>query len=201
MIPVYTSPYHTTESKFILDSIPIGCFSGLFLDVGCSEPFVGNQSYPFRTLLKWKGVAVDAIDYSQQWQHVSGCYFEHAVVTAQDKVDVRFFENPHDAQRSCLSKEGSPRVSTSLKTIVSKYFPYSQGPDFVSIDLEGGEYNALVSFPFSVYRPLVFVIEYEQRYNGKVLSSDDRVITFLLQRDYFLVLKNERDANYVFFRS
>lgn len=170
-----------------------------YLDLGASHPIRANNTYLFYTLGA-SGVCVDA-DFEScrsisRVRKRDKCI--HVGVTFDDRREADFFVFSNRGL-STLSREeaeyrsthGSYRVvnveKINLKTInelIAENF--SSSPDFLSIDLEGIDFQVIQSMDFSKYRPTAICVETitysETRQESKLVDLEK----YILSQNYVL---------------
>ena len=143
---------------------------GVYLDVGASEPRLGSNTYFLESSLGWSGIAVDAIaEYAPQ-------YAEHR---PQTRFFPFFVGDRSDAQATLFVVASRPNVSSSDPVFVSEHArgeaSARQVPtitlndllvkagidriDFVSMDIELAEPQALAGFDIDRFKPALVCIE------------------------------------------
>lgn len=71
----------------------------------------------------------------------------------------------------------------SVNSILEKYF--SSGPDFVSLDVEGMDFEILKSFDFSRYRPPVFCVETLSYAEDQSEQKIEEIMQLMKSKGYF----------------
>ncbi len=84
----------------------------------------------------------------------------------------------------CVKREIKVPVYT-LTGILDKYLPEGTDIDFLSVDVEGFDYNVLVSNDWTKYRPKLIVVE--DFYDD---SRESKVLDLLKHNDYEICIKN-----------
>jgi len=85
---------------------------------------------------------------------------------------------------NCRVIEKVPVKILTLNAVISKYFP--GGLDFLSIDIENLDYEALSTLDFGIHQPKVICIETLTHTPQGKLVKDDRISALLLQHGYSL---------------
>jgi hypothetical protein len=177
--------------SWIFRNLPVPA-SGFYVDAGCAWPAFCNQCHWLRER-GWGGLNIDAnAAFAGEWV---GHKFIHAVVSTEPMV--RFAVNSN-AALSRIAEEGELRTAKTLHSILEENG--IERVDFLSLDLEGGEYDALLSFGLGRRNnPPIIVSEYRTAaLNGSEPLVDDRVRDHLLALDYSLV--HETFSNRVFYK-
>jgi len=142
---------------------------GVFADVGAWEWQRGSNTYFLEHDLGWTGLAVDASpQFVDDWrQHRPGSRFVQALVADRDGEIREFFTGANSltssSQRAVPDQFGggivaSIHVQTArLDTLLERVG--IQGLDFLSMDVELSEPEALAGFSIARYRPRLVCIE------------------------------------------
>jgi FkbM family methyltransferase len=160
------------DERFVLPE------KGVYVDVGAAyRTLISNTA--FLRDRGWTGLAVDANSaYAQDWKDF---LFEVAVVSRIPEVRFQLDGN------LCMSKvtEGEPNVKTV--TLESLLVKHNIGTiDFLSLDVEAHEFDALMSMDLQKHRPHIVVSEYSTLNVGE----DLRVRDFLVSQGYEMVSQN-----------
>lgn len=163
----------------VLDRLNILPSYGCYVDVGANHPYLGNNT-AFVRARGWTGVSIDALDYSAEYNTP----FVQAIVSNSPEVFFLDACNPLLA-RVCDHPRASMRKTRTLESILQ-----DQGIgkiDLLSLDLEGGEYDAFLSMSFECHRPTIVIAEYgTHEVEGEGTLYDYRL------RDHLLSLKYEQ---------
>jgi len=151
--------------------------AGFYVDVGCNDPKIGNNTY-FFYLLGWRGVCIDphqAFGEVYMKERPEDVFVGCAI--AEHDGDVTLHYGEHLTLSSLLPSERnsnqckvpSRRLDTLFKTLgVPAEF------DILSVDVEGYEVEALRTNDFTAHRPRVIVVEYQTM--GEVKLELQRVL-------------------------
>jgi hypothetical protein len=157
---------------------------GVYVDVGAGHPRTISNTAFLRDR-GWTGLAVDACaDYIPAWE---GFTFEVAIVS--DKPMVGFYLDPtRELSRITTGEPTFPAVT--LESLLSKH---GIGViDFLSLDVEAHEYDALMSMNFQAHRPKIVISEY----STFCVGEDMRVKDFLVEQGYEVMEKTV--CNFIF---
>jgi FkbM family methyltransferase len=146
---------------------------GFFLDVGASHYQHDSTTYYLEQRLGWRGIAVDALEeFRADYERFRPNTLFHAFFVTNEAGAVRdFFKYTRDTRIS----SGSVDRLRSLPRVKDRYIEKVQVPsvtlnqllaaeqvakvDFVSIDIEGHEPEALEGFDIDAYRPDLLCVE------------------------------------------
>jgi len=142
--------------------------NGIFLDVGAFDGVQISNTYYLESVLGWKGYCIEAgiKNYSELIKKREYCL--HAAVCGKTGV-VQFEEN------WTVGKIGSgdPVQSFTFADLL-KYLDYPNEIDYISLDIEGSEYEALLTFPFEKYKVGAWTVEHNSHEDGGVMRDKIR---------------------------
>jgi len=160
-------------------------FPRYYVDLGCAGPVYLSQTYFLREL-GWKGLHIDG---DESWAKEWNGQMIHAIVS--DKPSVHFARS----HAACLSRveDGIPNApAVSLQSILEAFYVDKVG--FMSVDVEGHEYEALRSFDIGRYEPQFLVVEYNTAGKGE----DFRAKEYLESQGYTVI--HTTPSNHIFKR-
>jgi FkbM family methyltransferase len=170
-----------------------------YLDIGANKPEAGSNTYLFY-LKKCYGVCVEP-DIT--------LYQKFCAARPKDKVinagvgigDVKeavfyYFPEPYTGWNTFSESEAEQKKNqtgiaykrdkvvpfVNINDIISGHFDTC--PDFVSIDVEGLDFEILKSLDFETYRPAVFCIETMEFNNMKLGKKNTQVEAYLQEKGY-----------------
>jgi FkbM family methyltransferase len=148
--------------------------TGFYVDVGCNDPLKYSSSFLFY-LKGWRGIAIDAneviVDRFQRTRKRDLCV---AAAVSDSERDVTFHRSESDAvstidedvlkewkDRWSFRPEDQVAVRTkTLTAILQEALPdQTINIDFMTIDVEGHEFQVLSGLDFSRYRPRLITVE------------------------------------------
>ena len=187
---------------------------GIYIDVGCNHPFIGNNTYK---LFKkgWNGINID-LDYT----FIDSFKFhrpkdDNIQIGVSDKSGEQemYFHHERSAINTLENSRGENAIlkknikTSTLNDIIEKSNFKNKEIDYVSIDVEGFELNVLKGFDLKKYKPKALSIEfidpqmkkeefYHQNINNiinsevyKYMSDNDYHFVNLLHSDLIFVSK------------
>lgn len=168
----YHSSHETGQDKWVIESLK-GKRNGFFIDLGASDGKSSNNTLTLEESYGWNGILIEGNEKSFR-KLVSNrptqiCLNE---IIAESEREVNWRSNdefvtrsgientlPNDNQnKSWRVGEVIQRKSKTLGQILDTYSA-PKTIDYLAIDIEGGEVNALVNFPFDRYQVNLLSIE------------------------------------------
>lgn len=183
--------------------------AGFYVDVGAHHPKRFSNTYFFYKI-GWRGINIDAMPGSMNIfkklrprdinieKPISDCRqvltyysFNEPALNGFSK-ELSEKRNGLDSYK-IISKE---KLETApLSKILDTYLPVNQSIDFMSIDVEGLDFNVLKSNNWNIYRPKIILIEILDSSLDEIETSE--IASFLKQFDYCIYAKC---FNTVFFK-
>jgi len=176
---------------------------GFFVEVGCIDGLrFSNTSY-FESI-GWKGLCIEAhsdyIDMIKSNRPKS--IVEHAAVGDKDIMEIDFFANSRGTFSTVDKSKGkewegneyfsgfeTQKVAMlTLNTIFKKH--NIKDIDFISIDIEGHEVEALMGMDMDVYQPTVVMVESDSKEHRSKIDS------ILLNKGYKFIASLRHDLFY-----
>jgi hypothetical protein len=172
-------------STWISENLPLP-EHGVYCDVGCAHPFQYSQT-AFLRERGWKGIVIDAnSDYGREWKDVDAIFLA-AVISSN--AEEKFLIEPTNSLVSRRHETGRSVLCSTLEWALHNVPKI----DFLSLDVEGMEMEALLSLSESKWPPII-VAEYNSMHAGQ----DFRVLHRLVERGY--EVKHVTGSNIVYFR-
>lgn len=174
---------------------------GVYIDIGCYHPIKGSNTY---LLYKkgWNGINIDLdehainlfnkfrpsdhnINIAVSDKNGSAKLFSHHKHSAVQTID------PKNAKKNYKYNEKSKKIkTTTLNSIIERSKYKDMQIDFITIDIEGHEYNALKKFDFKKYNPSIVVIEYNDPSLKKIEFYYQNINNVLKSNIFKLMHKN-----------
>lgn len=167
--------YSQHGEDFLLEKIFKNKDNGFFVEVGCVDGRRFSNTLFFEER-GWQGLCIEAHnDYIEILRkNRTGSNVIHAAVGATNKSEVSFYADKRgslssldqskeeELKRDYPSFTGFKKQIVPLKTLDRIFDENSvQEIDILSLDIEGGEINALKGLNFSKYEPTVLIIEFD----------------------------------------
>jgi hypothetical protein len=170
---------------------------GYYVDIGAHDPFVLSNTALLATFCDWHGVNVDVDDraIARFEQHrpndtnvcaaIGGESSMREVtlfnVGAVNTFDPKLASNPRWAPH--LREKRMVQISP-LHEILDKYVPPGQKIDYLNIDIEGLDYEAVASNNWGIYRPEILTVEIHNLKLDRV--QEDRTCQVMFANGYRL---------------
>lgn len=183
---------------------------GFYIDVGAHHPFRFSNTYLFYKQ-GWRGINIDAMPDSMKLFkrfRPKDINLEIPIGAKEGELEYFIFNEPalntFDSskvepilQKSCYKLIKTQKLSIKpLHQILNQYLPAHQNIDFMSIDVEGLDYEVLSSNDWQKYRPKILLVEALGGGDMKALL-DSKTTLFLEKQGYTLFAKT---FNTLFFR-
>ncbi|MGI8654653.1 MAG: FkbM family methyltransferase [Pyrinomonadaceae bacterium] len=172
--------------------------NGFYVDVGAFHPVNSSNTYYFY-LNGWRGINIDACPGSMtEFNKVRprDTNLEAGVSDVNDELTYYFIDK--NSSMNSFSKEFLIEIGMhesvkeeikvpvyKLSQILDEHLPAGQTIDFLSVDVEGFDYNVLVSNDWDKYRARIVVVEDSYKDEGC-----SRVLDLLKSKDYEVCVKN-----------
>lgn len=192
----------------ILEEYFQGVNKGFYIDIGAYHPIRYSNTFKFY-LKGWHGINIDARPGSMQiFKKIrpKDINLEIAVGNRSECLKYYMFDEP---ALNGFSKEISEERDRDfhfnilktvdinlerLEVILDNFLPENTEIHFLSIDVEGLDYEVLLSNNFNKYRPKMILVETSVISEG--LAFDSEINIFLNENGYSLVAKTFRTSFY-----
>ena len=183
----------------VVDSILRHKKKGIYVDVGCHHPLINNNTFLLHKR-GWSGINVD-LDFNSiemfNYFRPNDDNQKIAISNKKSLSNLYFFHNR--APKNTLYKNNSLgarkifKINTdTLDNVIKKSKFRIKEIDFLSIDVEGNEFNVLKGLNFNKYKPKVIALElinknknffYEQKIED---IQKSKIYKFMIKRKYKL---------------
>jgi len=178
---------------------------GYFVELGGDTGIRKSNTFGLESYLKWNGLVIEArpIEY-QSCCDKRKCMSVCEVISDQEKIiDFVIYYSSKGGQSGILEysnnlKKINKYVCKFLTKTLEQVFEENNVPkeiDYLSADIEGGEYDALKNFPFHKYRIKYITVE---NHNIKTpeLRRKDKLHNLLINNNYKFVRRLRIDDLY-----
>ena len=179
--------------------------NGTYVDVGCYHPIDGNNTH---LLFKngWSGINIDLNKISIDLFNIARKNDENFRVAVSNKSKkIKFYYRKKINMLNTINKKFANNSfkkgysidyiqARTLSSILKESKLKNKKIDFLNIDIEGNEINALKTLNFEIYRPKLICVEIHNFTSNrlkKVNFKDHSIYKFLKQKGYKHIWKNE----------
>ena len=179
--------------------------NGTYVDVGCYHPIDGNNTH---LLFKngWNGVNIDLNKISIDLFNVARKNDENFRVAVSNKSKkIKFYYRKKINMLNTINKKFANNSfkkgysidyiqARTLSSILKESKLKNKKIDFLNIDIEGNEINALKTLDFKIYRPKLICVEIHNFTSDRLKKGnfkDHSIYKFLKQKGYKHIWKNE----------
>lgn len=178
--------------------------NGYFLDIGAFDGIQLSNTYYLEKELSWTGILIEPnpIEFAKL-KSIRTSHAEQVCITPTEgafdfivnnvfsAIDADFTDEvakgwtPHQQSRTTV-------LGYRLETILKKY----NAPatiDFMSLDIEGGEFVILETFPFDQYTFKTMIIEHNAHYSDSNKIKQQKVRSLLESKGYKYHHSHEAD--------
>jgi FkbM family methyltransferase len=173
--------------------------NGFFVELGACDGLYLSNTLFFEKTLGWNGICIEPNDnYFNKLQMNRKCHITNELV---------YFEKGHTVDFAlCGSTSGiadenigpftsknniTKKITTTLDAILDKF----NAPimiDYLSLDVEGQEYNVLKNFPFDKYKFKCMTVEHNAPHVG---TRQQMLIRELLEMNGYIFVKGNDDIH------
>lgn len=171
--PYARMSFSQTGEDRVLASIFREQKTGFYVDIGAHHPKLYSNTHLFY-LKGWRGINIDAMPGSMKLfrqYRPRDTNVEIPVGRIKKTLTYHIFSDPavntfSKSHAKTLEERGEHRLVDKktlkvypLRAVLSKYLLGKQTVDFLSVDVEGMDWEILVSFSWKAHRPSVVVVE------------------------------------------
>ena len=196
--------YALDGEDLVLNNIVGNKEKGVYIDVGAYHPQQFSNTYFFYKK-GWEGINIDAMPKSMisfKKERPRDINLEYAISDKEESLTYYIFNVPAlntFSEEEAKRKDGLnsyyqiiDRVSITTKTlseILHKHISDDVEIDFLNIDVEGLDYQVLVSNDWNCFKPKVILIE-ELWSDLEFVVKNSKIKIFLETKGYKLIGKN-----------
>ena len=179
--------------------------NGTYVDVGCYHPIDGNNTH---LLFKngWNGINIDLNKISIDLFNIARKNDENFRVAVSNKSKkIKFYYRKKINMLNTINKKFANNSfkkgyridyiqARTLSSILKESKLRNKKIDFLNIDIEGNEINALKTLDFKIYRPKLICVEIHNFTSNRLKKGnfkDHSIYKFLKQKGYKHIWKNE----------
>jgi FkbM family methyltransferase len=173
--------------------------NGYFIELGACDGLYLSNTLFFENHLNWNGICIEPNDsYIEDLKKNRKCNISNDLISGKEGDTVIFSmcgaisgiidENigPFTAKDKCVIKN-----TTTLDKVLDR-FNAPKIIDYLSLDVEGQEYNILSTFPFDKYKFRCITVEHNAPHVG---PKQQMMIRDLLENKGYKFVKGNDDVN------
>ncbi len=178
--------------------------NGFYVDAGCYHPLHLNNTYLLYKR-KWNGINIDISEFSIKlfnFMRPDDVNINSAISDSENEIS--FYYQKKLSQLSTIKKNiSTERMQGKIKEKKIKSFTLNsvlknskfkdKQIDFLNIDIEGADFEALRSLDFKTYNPKIICIEIMEK---NILNS--KTFNFLKNLNYKKVWSSKSEFNHIF---
>lgn len=159
---------------------------GFFLEAGARDGIITSNTLMLEKN-NWKGILVEADNdnYIKLLTNRKNSINIHCALYSVDDIEINFYKGMSNGLGSIYYQENTTEIIQTVKTkTLTSILLENNAPktlDYISLDLEGAEYDALLGFDFTMFSSKLWTIEHN---NNKILK--DNIIEIMLKHGYKL---------------
>jgi FkbM family methyltransferase len=156
---------------------------GYFLDIGANDGVWMSNTYYLEKKLGWIGICVEpALKPFSRLVNTRNCICVNKAVYNRTGI-VSFHDYPEEQWRGHIDSNGRKVECITLQDLIKEY-DCPKLIDYISIDVEGLEYEILTAFPFDEYTARLWTIEHNDDERG---LKRDKIRDLMYQNGYSFV--------------
>jgi FkbM family methyltransferase len=162
---------------------------GYFIDIGANDGIWLSNTYYLESELGWTGICIEAGEtpFSSLCKNRSCTCLRRFISNKDEMTD---FEEINYSRPRLLGRQSVESIR--LDTLMSQY-EIPAIVDYVSIDIDGRDFEALNSFPFDKYEVILWTLEHN---NNKELKEKIRMLMEV--KGYIIAVDNVKDGEQIF---
>ena len=201
--------YSQSKQDFIIDYFFEGKTGGTFVDIGAHNGVTMSNSYFFEKERNWKGICVEPIpEVFEELKKNRTCHLVNGAISGNDKIlefrrnhgrtemlsgIIQYRDKRHDkkTEREIETYGGSSEVIKVQGYLLSNLLDKHnlKSVDYLSLDIEGGEFEVLETINFERYDIRYLTIE--NNYN------EQNIRDLMKEKGYNFFLHHHKDDFYV----
>ena len=204
-VPFHKISFSQDGEDMVIEELFNDKSEGFYVDVGAHHPQRFSNTYYFY-LKGWKGINIDAMPGSMKIFDDLRPRDINLEIPISDKSEIlTYYEFDEPALNSFSIPLSQERITTTnckivaeiqLKTetlaeVLDKYLPPQQTIDFLSVDVEGLDYQVITSNNWDKYKPKVILVE-DLEFSSLKRINTSKICLFLEEKGYILLAKTMR---------
>jgi FkbM family methyltransferase len=175
--------------------------NGFFIELGACDGLYLSNTLFFERTLGWNGICIEPNDnYMNELHKNRKCIIRNELIYSEAGVEVNF--SLCKAASGIIDEHIGPFTDSNLERSVKKVtttlanvLESSNAPeiiDYLSLDVEGQEYNILRTFPFDKYKIRCITVEHNAPHIG---NEQQMLIRELLEKNGYTYVKGNDDVH------
>ena len=180
-----------------VNSILNGKKDGYFIELGACDGLIYSNTLYFEKYLNWSGICIEPNNnYCNDLNKNRKCHISHDLVFSHENIEVDF--SLCDAVSGIIDENIGPftqkkeiiKKKTTTLTKILNEFNAPNIIDYLSLDVEGQEYNILKTFNFEKYKFRCITVEHNAPHVG---PQQQMLIRNLLESKGYKFIKGNDD--------
>ena len=173
--------------------------NGFFVELGAYDGIYISNTLFFERQLGWNGICIEPNDkHFEELRKNRNCHVSNGLVYSEAGIEKEFsligtgsgivdgYTNPNAIHTNIIQK-----ITTTLADILDS-FNAPKIIDYLSLDVEGHEYDILSTFPFSKYKFNCITVEH----NAPHIGPENQIkIRYLLESNGYKYVKGNDDVS------
>lgn len=173
--------------------------NGYFIELGACDGLLYSNTLFFERSLNWNGICIEPNDiYFEQLKKNRKCNISNDLISSTEGNIVNFamcesVSGIIDENIGPFTKKDNYiiKTTTTLAAVLDRFnTPFII--DYLSLDVEGQEYNILSTFPFDKYKFRCITVEHNEPHVG---PKQQMLIRDLLEKNGYKFVKGNDDVN------
>jgi FkbM family methyltransferase len=182
-----------------VNSILGGKRNGYFIELGACDGLLYSNTLFFEKTLNWNGICIEPnILYFEELKKNRKCNISNDLISSVEGNVVNFamcnsVSGIIDENVGPFTKKDNYvlKTTSTLEKVLDK-FNAPKIIDYLSLDVEGQEYNILSTFPFDKYKFRCITVEHNEPHVG---PNHQMMIRNLLENNGYKFVKGNDDVN------
>jgi len=168
--------------------------NGFFLDIGALDGIYLSNTYMLEKEFGWTGIAIEADPSTyNNMINIRNCICVNKAITNFNGKC--YFQQNRES--GMIASSGIEVEAITLSELF-KLFNVPKIIDYISLDIEGGEYNALLGFPFNEYHFLTLTVEHNLYVSPENAKHKENIFNILTSNNYIRFKENVDHLGYIF---
>lgn len=173
---------------------------GFFIELGACDGLMCSNTLFFERTLGWNGICIEPNDnYFKELVNNRKCIVNNSLVYSEEGVEFDFSQchmtgGIIDENIGPFTSAAKEYLVKKVTTTLSNVLDSSNAPaiiDYLSLDVEGQEYNILRTFPFDKYKFRCITVEHNEPHIG---NEHQMLIRALLEKNGYTFVKGNDDV-------